>query len=117
MTPISWRPSNDRWASPWKTLLARWAAALYVDDRIPDLDPDLQFTTWNFHDIYRDEPERLMPLELLFSSLERRARIRDGSMWYVRIADLHRPSTAVRVRNTVDRELPDDIQVWVVRLQ
>ena len=34
-----------------ETLLGRWAAALYVDDRIADADPTLQFTSWNLHDI------------------------------------------------------------------
>ena len=61
---------------PMETLLARWAAALYVDDRIPNLDPDLQFTSWNFYDIYREHPNRLMPLEISFSHEEHRARIR-----------------------------------------
>ena len=74
---------EQQMGEPMETLLARWAAALYVDDRIPNLDPDLQFTTWNFYDIYRDHPERLMPLEIDFSDQEHRARIRDGSFWYV----------------------------------
>ena len=106
-----------------ETLLARWAAALYVDDRIASADPNLQFTSWNFWDIFQspfythpDFPQGLIPLELSFSNLDRRARVRDGSMWYVRIADLQRPSTAIRVRDTVDRDLTDDIQIWIVRL-
>ena len=100
-----------------ETLLARWAAALYVDDRIPNADPTLEFTSWNLWDIYQPDAKRIKPPEIAFANLERRTRIRDGSMWYVRIADLQRPSTAIRVRNIVDRDLPDDIQVWIVRLQ
>ena len=100
-----------------ETLLARWAAALYVDDRIPNLDPDLQFTTWNFYDIFRDDPDRLMPLEIGFSDQEHRARIRDGSFWYVQLSGSQRPATAIRVRNLADRDLSDDMQVWIVRLR
>ena len=100
-----------------ETLLARWAAALYVDDRIPNADPTLQFTSWNLLDVYQPDVARIKPPEISFANLQRRARIRDGSMWYVRIADLQRPSTAIRVGNIVDRDLPDDIQVWIVRLQ
>ena len=100
-----------------ETLRARWAAALYVDDRIPDLDPDLQITSWNFHDIYRDDPNRLMPLQISFSDQERTARIREGSFWYVHVSSSQRPATAIRVRDLADRELADDIQVWIVRLQ
>ena len=102
---------------PMETLLARWAAALYVDDRIPNLDPDLQFTSWNFYDIYREHPNRLMPLEISFSDEEHRARIRDGSFWFVNVSGSQRPSTAIRVRDLADKQLPDDMQVWIVRLQ
>ena len=100
-----------------ETLLARWAAAMYVDDRIPNLDPDLQFTSWNFHDIYRNDSDRLIPLEISFSDQEHRARIRDGSFWYIHVFGSQRPSTAIRVRDLAGRKLPDDIQVWIVRLQ
>ena len=102
---------------PMGTLLARWAAALYVDDRIANVDPTLQFTSWNFWDIYRDDPERLMPLEITFSTQEQTARIRDGSIWYMRVAGDRRPATAFRVRDRIDGLLPDEIMVWVVRLQ
>ena len=108
---------EQQMGEPMETLLARWAAALYVDDRIPNLDPHLQFTTWNLYDIYRDDPERLMPLEIGFSDQEQRARIRDGSFWYVDISGSQRPATAIRVRDLADRDLPDDMQVWIVRLQ
>jgi len=100
-----------------ETLLARWAAALYLDDRVPNLDPDLQFTSWNLHDIYRDDPDRLMPLHIPFSDQEHTARIRDGSFWYVHVSGAPRPSTAIRARDLADRELPDDLQVWIVRIE
>ena len=108
---------EQQMGEPMETLLARWAAALYVDDRIPNLDPDLQFTTWNFYDIYRNEPDRLMPWEISFSNQEHRARVRDGSFWYLQVSASQRPATAIRVRDLADRALLDEMQVWVVRLQ
>ena len=100
-----------------ETLLARWAAAMYVDDRIPDLDPQLQYTSWNFYDIFGGHIDRIRPWQVSFSNQEHRARIVDGSFWYLQVSGSHRPATAIRVRDLFDRPLPDDIQVWVVRLQ
>lgn len=99
------------------TLLARWMAALYVDDRVAGIDPTLQYTSWNLRDIYRDNPKRLMPLEIPFASLEREARIRDGSIWYVRLASDGNPATAIQVRDKIGGTLSEDIQVWIVRLE
>ena len=45
------------------------------------------------------------------------ARIRDGSTWYLRVSGDGRPATAIGVENPVNKELPDEIQVWVVRLE
>ena len=102
---------------PIETLLAQWFAALYVDDRVEGADPELQFTSWNFFDIFKDEPNRLIPLEIPFADQEIAARIRDGSTWYLRVSGGARPATAVRVRDYADQALPDELQVWVVRLE
>lgn len=102
---------------PMDTLLAQWSAALYVDDRVEGADPELQFTSWNFRDIYKDEPNRLIPLEIPFAGQEIAARIRDGSTWYLRVSGGARAPTAVRVRDHADQALPDEFQVWVVRLE
>ena len=104
-------------SDPMETLLAQWSAALYVDDRVAGADPELQFTSWNFWDIYKDEPNRLIPLEIPFSDQEITARIRDGSTWYLQVSGGERPATAVRVRDYADQALPDEFQVWVVRLK
>jgi len=103
--------------SPFETLLAQWSAAMYVDDRVPGADPTLQFTSWNFSDVYNDDPDRLIPREIPFEDLQRIARLRDGSTWYLRVSGEERPSTAIGVENPYHTELPDDIQVWVVRLE
>ena len=102
---------------PVETLLAQWSAALYVDDRVAGADPALQLTSWNRLDIYKDDPNRLIPQEIPFEPLERFARIRDGSTWYVRVSGDARPATALSVENPHNTELPDEIQLWVVRLE
>ena len=103
--------------SPWKTLLAQWSAAMYVDDRVARAAPALQFTSWNFQDVYGDDPDRLIPQEISFEDLERIARLRDGSTWYLRVSGEGRSATAIGVENQDNTELPEDIQVWVVRLE
>ena len=106
-----------------ETLLARWAAALYVDDRLADADPTLQFTTWNLWNLYshidgvQNPAIGLFPPELPFAELQRRARIRTGSTWYLRVSGEQRPATAFRVRDRAYGPLPDDMQIWVVRLE
>ena len=106
-----------------ETLLARWAAALYVDDHVADADPTLQFTSWNMREMHRyhyrqDNPYfGLYPVELPYAHAQRQARVRDGSIWYLRVSGDRRPATAISVRDRVYGSLPDDIQVWAVRLE
>ena len=107
-----------------ETLLARWAAAIYVDDRVADADPTLQFTSWNLRELHRHHYREdnahfgLYPVELPFADAQRQARIRDGSIWYLRVSGDQRPATAIGV---LDRAygtlLSDDIQIWAVRLE
>ena len=117
-----------------ETLLARWAAALYVDGRI-SADPWLEFTSYDVwrnhgHDglygniatrprrVQDPNPRRgLYPAQLKFDRAQHQARIRDGSIWYLNVSGETRPATAIRV---LDREYgppPDDIQIWAVRLE
>lgn len=103
--------------SPIETLLAQWAAAMYVDDRVPGAHPTLQFTSWNFRDVYRDDPDRLIPQEISFDDVETTARLRDGSTWYLRVSGDGRPAVAIGVESPDNNELPDEIQLWVVRLE
>ncbi len=104
---------------PWQNLLADWAAALYVDGRVPGADPDVTFTSWDLQAIFDPygTDTGLQPLDEGFSGWSVTEAVRSGSTAYFRLAGSGHPATAVRVRTTADADLPAGVQVWVVRLQ
>jgi hypothetical protein len=105
---------------PIKTLLARWAASLYVDDRVPGADPSLTIPTWNLVDIFDghlNQTARLTPTPQGFGSFTEAANVRAGSTAYYRVSGTNRPATSVRVRGATGGTLPATMQVFVVRLQ
>jgi hypothetical protein len=106
--------------TPIKTMLARWAAALYVDDRVPGLDPKLALTTWNLHDIFDVhlvESARLVPNSQGFGTFTQQANVRAGSTAYFRVSGTNRSATAIKARGASDAPLPANMQVFVVRLR
>ena len=102
---------------PIETLLARWAAALYIDDRITTLDTSLRFTSWNLFDVASGlrATAQLVPIDRTFSSFTEQKSVRGGSTLYYRLASTGRPATAIRVRGTNEAVLPGTMQVWIVR--
>jgi hypothetical protein len=105
---------------PWPTLLARWAAALYVDGRVSGLDPDLSFSSWNLQDITVNHfvpTAQLQPDGESFTDWTLSASVHTASSEYIRLAGGARPATAVRVRGLGESMLPSSMQVWVVRLR
>lgn len=100
-------------------MMARWAAALYVDDRIPGADPLLAFTSWDLFDVERNtvSTAHLQPLEEGFADWQGAGEIRAGSAAYIAVEGGGRPATALRVRGGSGGLLPPDMQVWVVRLR
>lgn len=105
---------------PLESLLADWAASLYVDDRISGVDPRLEITSWDLFDIVTNAfpgTARLAPLEQGFTDWTAAGEIRASSSAYVAVEDAGRPATAVRVRTGTGGILPADMQLWVVRLQ
>jgi hypothetical protein len=105
---------------PIKTLLARWAAALYVDDRVAGAHPSLTMTSWNLYDLF---DAHLVPSALLipssrgFGAFTEAAKVRAGSTAYFRVSGAGRPATSVRIRGAADAALSPHMQVFVVRLQ
>ena len=101
------------------TLLAQWAAALYVDDRVPGAAARLTLPSWNLVDVESGLviPARLQPTEVGFAAFDLARNVRAGSSAYVRISGTARPATAVRVRSSTDTALPTSMNVWLVRLQ
>jgi hypothetical protein len=104
---------------PIKTLLAQWAATLYVDDRVPSAAPTLQLRSWNLVDIENNlvETAHLVPHALGFTSFADAFNVRAGSTAYFRVSGASRAGTAIRIRSPSDQALPSIMQVFVVRLQ
>jgi hypothetical protein len=105
--------------SPIDVLLMQWAAALYVDDRVPAAAPRLTLPSWNLLDIERGlfESARLQPRERGFSTFSDAISVRGGSTAYFRISGAGRGATAVNALGTGGNPLPASVRVWVVRLQ
>jgi hypothetical protein len=114
---------------PIQTLLAQWAATLYLDDRPGMTNPTLQITSWDLYDIFygsfvRPDGEyglipalRLFPKLVAFTSFTKTADVRAGSTYYTLVSGANRPGTAVAIRDAQDLDLPSHMQVWVVRTQ
>lgn len=105
---------------PMSTLLAQWAAALYVDDRVSGAATRLTMPSWDLFDIYEvtlPQGLRLVPTAVSFADFTETFRVRGGSTGYFRISGTTRPATAVRARDLADGSLPSSMQLWVVRLQ
>ncbi len=112
-----------------ETLLAQWAAMLYVDDRIGGANPVLQMTSWDLYDIFYGsfvlpdgefgliEALRLTPKDADFRAFNETANVRAGSTYYTLLSGDNRPSTAIWVSGPSDTQLPTHMQVWVVRMQ
>jgi hypothetical protein len=105
---------------PIDLLLARWAAALYMDDRIPETHPSLRFTSWNMTDIFSRlfETARLRPRQRGFAASADNVSVRSGSTAYFRVfGSAGHPAGAVSVTGTGGASLPGHMRVWVVRIQ
>lgn len=111
------------------SLLAQWAAALYVDDRLGGVNPTLTFNSWDLQDIffgtyifgdmegYLRVGLRLMPNVMSFGSFTRTGNVRGGSTYYALISGGNRPGTAISALDGAGQDLPSHMQVWVVRMQ
>ncbi len=102
---------------PIETLLARWAASLYLDDRVTGLDPLLTLPSYHLVDIESNvvPQARLAPRVRAFQDFTDNAQVRAGSSAYFLLGGADRPSTAVRVRSSTGGLLDPSLQVWVVR--
>jgi hypothetical protein len=105
---------------PVPPMLARWAASLYADGRLPAGvgDPLLQFPTWNLRGIESRlvEPARLRARPAGFNSFNLPMTIAAGSTSYVTVSGGSRPAHSIRARSEGGGFLPAHMQLWVVRL-
>jgi hypothetical protein len=101
------------------TLLAQWAASLYVDDRVPGASPALTIPSWNLVDVFNGlvATARLEPTSLGFATFDVARNVRAGSSAYFLLGSAARPATAVRARSDTDAQLPATMNLWIVRVQ
>ena len=105
------------------TLFDRWAAMLYVDDRVTGLPPELTLASWNLFNIgsaYISDAFRLIPTDRTFAAFTDARSVRGGSTAYTRLSAAGvRPALALRVRSQVDAVLGTGMkpQLWIVRIQ
>ena len=99
--------------------MAQWAAALYADDRVANLDPKLKFTSWNMRDIEAGitQTARLTPRDRQFGAFTDQVSVRGGSTAYFLVSGNGRGATGIRARDASDGTLPATMRLWVVRLQ
>jgi Bacterial Ig-like domain (group 2)/IPT/TIG domain len=105
---------------PIETLLAKWAASLYLDDRgVAGLAPDLTIPSWNFKDVFEDgqlpASAALEPAPLTFGDYTKVTRVRSSSTAYFLLGGMNRPATSIRVRNPSDGTLASFMQIFLVR--
>jgi len=110
---------SDVIGQPIDVLLAQWAAALYVDDRVTGADPRLAFTSWNLTDIESGlvPTAHLTPRDRQFGAFTDQVSVRGGSTAYFLVSGAGRGATGIRVRNSVDDLLPGVMRLWVVRVR
>ena len=110
---------TDVIGEPIDVLLARWAAALYVDDRVANVDPRLRFTSWNLVAIESRlvQTARLTPYERPFAAFTDQVSVRGGSTAYFTVSGSNRGPVAIRARDSSDGQLPGVMRMWVVRMQ
>jgi hypothetical protein len=112
------------------TLLAQWAAMLYVDDRVANAAPALTLKSWNLYDIFygtytptggspiRLKPSlRLTPVSAGFTSVTQTANVRAGSAYYAVLSGSNRPASAVKARDGGGGILNPNMRYWIVRTQ
>jgi hypothetical protein len=101
------------------TLLAQWAASLFLDDAVGGLAARLRIPSWNFADIFAslNVNARPTPSDVSYAPFDLNRSVRDGSTAYFRISGASRPATAVRARTGTETVLSSTMRLWIVRLQ
>ena len=108
----------DVTGQPIDVLLSRWAAALYVDDRVQNVDPKLRFTSWNLVAIENRlvQSARLQPRDRPFGAFNDQVSVRGGSTAYFIVSGANRGPVAIRARDSSGGPLPPVMRMWAVRM-
>ena len=116
-------PGFDRVATlaglPIETLLARFGASLYVDDRIEVADALLDFPSWDLFDFHENvvQQAQLVPRSVAYGDFSQDVSVRGGSTAYFRISGAGHPATAIELTGAGGGAPSPDLRVWVVRLE
>ncbi|MEQ1855285.1 MAG: Ig-like domain-containing protein [Longimicrobiales bacterium] len=104
---------------PIETLLARFAATLYADDRMVPVEPTLDFPSWNLleHDGNVFPAARLAPRQRGFAGFTETGSVRGASTLYYTFSASGRPAATIEVTGPAGAALSPLAQVWIVRLQ
>ena len=103
---------------PIDTLLTQFAAALYVDDRVPNAARRLTMTSWNLYDIENGENPlaRLTPHEHNFGVYSDQVTVRGDGCVLPRERQRY-PSTGIKVLGPNGSLLPNHMRLWYCGLQ
>jgi len=114
---------------PMDSLLAQWAAMLYIDNRtltdgtVVVADPILTMPSWNLFDIFENtllggvNVHTLDPRKRGFVDFSADLNIRAASSAYFIIAGSGRSGTAIGATDQSGLTLPPQMQMWVVRMK
>lgn len=104
---------------PVDELMARWSAALYLDDRNGASAGTLSWPSWNLFDFEQNtvDTAHLLPFEETFRDWRATGQLRASSTGYLAVEGPDRPWTAIRFENQSGGPLPDGVQVWMVRIR
>jgi hypothetical protein len=106
----------DVTATPIHQMLAQWSAALWLDGREIGMENRLTMPSWDLFDIFAGliQQAHLQPRSRGFGAFTDNVSVRGGSTAYFTISGT-RPATYVRFRRQGGAQLPNGMQVWVVR--
>ena len=111
------------------TLLAQWAAMLYLDDRrlndgtVVQVDPALTMSSWNLFSVFENTmvwdamTHTLVPRQRSFAAFSDEVNVRGASSAYFIVSGNAHGATAIRARDASDQKLPPHMRFWVVRMK
>lgn len=107
---------------PMDSILPRWAAALYLDDRVPGLDPELTFPSWDLLDVFESPGQSgsttgIAPSRLRFEDFSTTTIVASASTAYFLIEGDRRDSTALQISGGGGGNLASVMQIFVFRVK
>jgi hypothetical protein len=109
------------------TLLAQFAAMLFVDGLVGSAASELTMSSWNLYDVFYGTDAatnlqlrpalRLQPAAVTYGTFTRNANVRGASTYYALLSGANREATAVKARDGGGGILPGFMRYWIVRIE